>query len=238
MSSSSSSPSPPSAIGDDSIDTELAAFVEQFAATGTAQLAAAGARLDAHVDFAGLEDALLRLLVPAPLLAGKDIDVAVIGDGMTQAQARDLLRSRGGESGPDFVLICRPNDLVDKVLALELGAADVIESPLVVRPYLAALPPSRLFTLMTVGMAGVAGTILAAYAGLLGPAYLPFLLAAAFMSAPGGLLIVCDSEPANEHPLAMTVSEQQAALASAGFVGIDVVTKIDRLYVVCASRTR
>ena len=63
------------------------------------------------------------------------------------------------------------------------------ESPLVVRPYLAALPPSRLFTVMTVGMAGVAGTILAAYASLLGPSYLPFLLAAAFMSAPGGILM-------------------------------------------------
>jgi CNT family concentrative nucleoside transporter len=75
-----------------------------------------------------------------------------------------------------------------------LGAAANIfvgqsESPLVVRPYLAALPPSRLFTLMTVGMAGVAGTILAAYAGLLGDDYLPFLLAAAFMSAPGGILM-------------------------------------------------
>ena len=75
-----------------------------------------------------------------------------------------------------------------------LGAAANIfvgqsESPLVVRPYLAALAPSRLFTLMTVGMAGVAGTILAAYAGLLGNEYLPFLLAAAFMSAPGGILM-------------------------------------------------
>ena len=75
-----------------------------------------------------------------------------------------------------------------------LGAAANIfvgqsESPLVVRPYLAALPPSRLFTLMTVGMAGVAGTILAAYASLLGEQYLPFLLAAAFMSAPGGILM-------------------------------------------------
>jgi CNT family concentrative nucleoside transporter len=56
------------------------------------------------------------------------------------------------------------------------------ESPLVVRPYLAALTPAQLFTLMTVGMAGVAGTILAAYASLLGSQYLPFLLAAAFMS--------------------------------------------------------
>ncbi|WP_338241606.1 NupC/NupG family nucleoside CNT transporter [Aurantiacibacter hainanensis] len=75
------------------------------------------------------------------------------------------------------------------------------ESPLVVRPYLAALSPSRLFTLMTVGMAGVAGTILAAYAGLLGASYLPVLLAAAFMSAPGGILmakiIMPDTEEAS-----------------------------------------
>src|SRR5579884_848231 len=63
------------------------------------------------------------------------------------------------------------------------------ESPLAVRPYLAALPPSRLFTVMCVGMAGVAGTILAAYASLLGASYLPYLLAAAFMSAPGGILM-------------------------------------------------
>lgn len=63
------------------------------------------------------------------------------------------------------------------------------ESPLVVRPYLAALPPSRLFTLMSVGMAGVAGTILAAYASFIGEDAVPFLLAAAFMSAPGGILM-------------------------------------------------
>ncbi|MGA9580635.1 MAG: nucleoside transporter C-terminal domain-containing protein [Allosphingosinicella sp.] len=72
------------------------------------------------------------------------------------------------------------------------------ESPLVVRPYLAALPPSQLFTLMVVGMAGVAGTILAAYAALLGAAALPYLLAAAFMSAPGGILmakIIMPDEP-------------------------------------------
>ena len=75
-----------------------------------------------------------------------------------------------------------------------LGAAANIfvgqsESPLVVRPYLAALSPSGLFTLMAVGMAGVAGTILAAYASFIGEAAVPFLLAAAFMSAPGGILM-------------------------------------------------
>src|SRR5579884_2868014 len=74
------------------------------------------------------------------------------------------------------------------------------ESPLAVRPYLAALPPSRLFTVMCVGMAGVAGTILAAYASLLGASYLPYLLAAAFMSAPGGILmakIIMPDDPAD-----------------------------------------
>jgi CNT family concentrative nucleoside transporter len=74
------------------------------------------------------------------------------------------------------------------------------ESPLAVRPYLAALPPSRLFTVMCVGMAGVAGTILAAYASLLGAKYLPYLLAAAFMSAPGGILMakmIMPDEPAD-----------------------------------------
>jgi CNT family concentrative nucleoside transporter len=60
-----------------------------------------------------------------------------------------------------------------------LGAAANIfvgqsESPLVVRPYLAALPPARLFTLMAVGMAGVAGTILAAYASFIGAEAVPF----------------------------------------------------------------
>ena len=72
------------------------------------------------------------------------------------------------------------------------------ESPLVVRPYLAGLAPSGVFTMMTVGMAGVAGTILAAYAGLLGNDYLPFLLAASVMSAPGGILmakIIYPDEP-------------------------------------------
>ena len=90
-----------------------------------------------------------------------------------------------------------------------LGAAANIfvgqsESPLVVRPYLSALSPSHLFTLMCVGMAGVAGTILAAYAGLLGERYLPFLLAAAFMSAPGGILmakLIMPDEPAGPEEL-------------------------------------
>jgi CNT family concentrative nucleoside transporter len=96
-----------------------------------------------------------------------------------------------------------------------LGAAANIfvgqsESPLVVRPYLAALAPSHLFTLMCVGMAGVAGTILAAYASLLGAQYLPYLLAASFMSAPGGILmakLIMPDEPAGPDELDLTGGE-------------------------------
>ncbi len=61
------------------------------------------------------------------------------------------------------------------------------ESPLVIRPFLAALTPSQLFCLMSVGMAGVAGTILAAYASM--GIRIDYLVAAAFMSAPGGILM-------------------------------------------------
>ncbi|HEX8379295.1 MAG TPA: NupC/NupG family nucleoside CNT transporter [Allosphingosinicella sp.] len=99
------------------------------------------------------------------------------------------------------------------------------ESPLVVRPYLASLTPPQLFTLMTVGMAGVAGTILAAYAALLGPQALPFLLAAAFMSAPGGILmskimmpdVVAPKEPEQlELPAARISAQGPAALLPEG----------------------
>jgi CNT family concentrative nucleoside transporter len=61
------------------------------------------------------------------------------------------------------------------------------ESPLVIRPYLAGLTPQQLFCVMTVGMAGVAGTILAAYASM--GIRIDYLLAASFMSAPGGILM-------------------------------------------------
>jgi CNT family concentrative nucleoside transporter len=57
----------------------------------------------------------------------------------------------------------------------------------VIRPYLADAHPSQLFCVMTVGMAGVAGTILAAYASM--GIRIDYLIAAAFMSAPGGILM-------------------------------------------------
>ncbi|HWU04405.1 MAG TPA: NupC/NupG family nucleoside CNT transporter [Novosphingobium sp.] len=73
------------------------------------------------------------------------------------------------------------------------------EAPLVIRPYLAALTPSQLFCVMTVGMAGVAGTILAAYASM--GIRIDYLVAAAFMSAPGGIVMAKTimPDPAGSH---------------------------------------
>lgn len=99
---------------------------------------------------------------------------------------------------------------ISKVEALGSAANIFVgqsESPLVVRPYLAALTPSRLFTLMAVGMAGVAGTILAAYASFIGAEAVPFLLAAAFMSAPGGILMAKIIMPDDESDLARDAAE-------------------------------
>ena len=81
------------------------------------------------------------------------------------------------------------------------------ESPLVIRPYLASLTQSQLFTVMSVGMAGVAGTILAAYAAM--GIRVDYLLAAAFMSAPGGLLmakIIMPDNPDDPAPEELVVT--------------------------------
>ncbi|MCC6925929.1 nucleoside transporter C-terminal domain-containing protein [Novosphingobium sp.] len=92
-----------------------------------------------------------------------------------------------------------------------LGAAANIfvgqsESPLVIRPFLAGLTRSQLFLIMTVGFAGVAGTILAGYVSALGNddaarALLPYLITASFMSAPGGILMAKLMQPDNPEDL-------------------------------------
>ncbi|MEN7343680.1 MAG: nucleoside transporter C-terminal domain-containing protein, partial [Pseudomonadota bacterium] len=72
------------------------------------------------------------------------------------------------------------------------------EAPLVVKPYLGGITKPQLFTIMVSGTASVAGTVLAAYAGM--GAKMEYLLAASFMAAPGGLLMaklmMPDDDPA------------------------------------------
>jgi CNT family concentrative nucleoside transporter len=68
----------------------------------------------------------------------------------------------------------------------------MIEAPLFVRPYLAGMSRGALFATMTVGMAGVAGTVLALYATILEPhlaGAAGHLMVASVISAPAALML-------------------------------------------------
>ncbi len=73
------------------------------------------------------------------------------------------------------------------------------EMPAAVKPFVHQLRGPELFAIMASGMASVAGSVLAGYAGL--GVRLEYLIAASFMAVPGGLLfakIICPStEPSH-----------------------------------------
>jgi CNT family concentrative nucleoside transporter len=98
----------------------------------------------------------------------------------------------------------------------------MVEAPLLVRPYLSAMTRGELFATMTVGMATIAGTMLAVYASLVGT-YLPgaagHLMVASVISAPAALMIsalmVPDSAPpAVAEEAGETVIVQETARSS------------------------
>jgi CNT family concentrative nucleoside transporter len=109
--------------------------------------------------------------------------------------------------------------------ALGLGAAahiflGMIEAPLLIRPYLASMARGELFALMTVGMAGIAGTVMAVYAAILGPILpgaLGQIIAASIISTPGGLAVAALMVPfASNHtktPIALRDTGPQAGNA-------------------------
>ena len=79
------------------------------------------------------------------------------------------------------------------------------EAPLVVRPYIAKMTESELFTMMVGGMATIAGAVLAAYIAMLGGAdeaqrlfYARHLLAASVMAAPATIVIAKLLRPETE----------------------------------------
>ena len=71
------------------------------------------------------------------------------------------------------------------------------EAPLVVKPYIEKMSKSELFAVMVGGMACVSGAVLGGYATLGVP--LNYLLAAAFMGAPAGLLFAKIIVPQTEN---------------------------------------
>jgi CNT family concentrative nucleoside transporter len=68
----------------------------------------------------------------------------------------------------------------------------MVEAPLLVRPYLKHMTRSELFSLMTCGMATIAGTVMVLYAGILDriiPNALGHILTASIISAPAAITI-------------------------------------------------
>ena len=92
--------------------------------------------------------------------------------------------------------------------SLSIGANVFVgqtEAPLVVRPYIARMTESELFTMMVGGMATIAGGVLAAYITMLGGAdeamrifYAKHLLSASIMAAPATVVIAKILKPETE----------------------------------------
>lgn len=79
----------------------------------------------------------------------------------------------------------------------------MVEAPLLIRPYLGLISRSELFSLMTVGMATIAGTVMVLYASMVGgvvPGALGHILVASIISAPAAVVLAKIMVPASEDP--------------------------------------
>jgi len=79
----------------------------------------------------------------------------------------------------------------------------IVEAPLLIRPYLASMTRSSLFTVMTAGMATVAGTVMVLYASLIKdllPGALGHILVASLISAPAAVVVAQVMVPETEDP--------------------------------------
>jgi CNT family concentrative nucleoside transporter len=96
------------------------------------------------------------------------------------------------------------------------------EAPLVVKPYIPRMTSSELFAVMVGGLASVAGSVLAGYAAM--GVEMKYLLAAAFMAAPGGLLFAKLMKPETDTPAEVVLSfdegeEKPANVLDAAAIG-------------------
>ena len=73
------------------------------------------------------------------------------------------------------------------------------EAPLTIKPFLAGMTESELFTIMTCGMAHVSGAVMAAYVGV-GHVEIRHLLTAVIMTAPAAILLAKIFIPETEKP--------------------------------------
>lgn len=95
------------------------------------------------------------------------------------------------------------------------------EAPLIVRPYIATMTQSELFAIMCGGLASVAGSVMIGYAQM--GVQLPYLIAASFMAAPGGLLfakiLFPQTEKTNDDLKSNDVDEKPSNVLDAAAMG-------------------
>ena len=99
----------------------------------------------------------------------------------------------------------------------------MVESPLFVRPYLNQMTKSELFSLMTCGMATIAGTVMVLYASILGdliPGIMGHILTASIISVPAAVTIAKIMIPETGEPTTGELTLPEQALSA-----MDAVTK-------------
>jgi CNT family concentrative nucleoside transporter len=93
----------------------------------------------------------------------------------------------------------------------------MVEAPLFVRPYLKEMSRGELFIVMTAGMAGIAGTVMALYAAILGPVVpdaMGHILSASIISAPAAILVAAVMVPPRGAPTSGQLVPPQQARSS------------------------
>ena len=99
----------------------------------------------------------------------------------------------------------------------------MVEAPLLIRPYLKNISRSELFTIMTAGMATIAGTVMVLYATILKdviPGIMGHLLVASLLSAPAAILISKLMIPESKPPMTDSITLPQEASSA-----MDAITK-------------
>ncbi|WCM24001.1 NupC/NupG family nucleoside CNT transporter [Paraburkholderia bryophila] len=116
------------------------------------------------------------------------------------------------------------------------------EMPAVVKPFARDMTGAELFAVMSSGMAAVAGSVLAGYAGL--GVRVDYLLAASFMAVPGGLLfakIICPStEPSRVQLQHLNFDEKRPtnvieAVSSGATVGLKIAVMVGAMLIAFVS---
>ena len=117
----------------------------------------------------------------------------------------------------------------------------MVESPLFVRPYVEKMTRSELFTLMTVGMATIAGTVMVLYASILKeaiPGVMGHILIASVISVPAAVTVAKVMVPETESPTGgeLTVDQPDSgamdAITRGTLQGVDLLINIIAMLVV------